>query len=179
MHISPEMWRMYQCRWAPLWTLCNKVSIRREWFIKYSKWMHGRSIKPRACTTLFAVPKHGELFDETADWHYTKVLHHGCARVAHCVTPRWRNFFHYCRSLRQHDVWFTCYEHRGALTAHRQHTVYKNKRLQCKDEVHTVVRHWTSREASLRHSSGWGDWSVSPSVAWFAHPCTAKRIPLP
>ena len=25
-----------------------------------------------------------------------------------------------------------------------------------------IVRHWTSREASLRHSSGWGTWSVSP-----------------
>ena len=25
-----------------------------------------------------------------------------------------------------------------------------------------IVRHWTNREASLRHSSGWGIWSVSP-----------------
>ena len=25
-----------------------------------------------------------------------------------------------------------------------------------------IVRHWTSREASLRHSSGWGTWRVSP-----------------
>ena len=25
-----------------------------------------------------------------------------------------------------------------------------------------IVHHWTSREASLRHSSGWGTWSVSP-----------------
>ena len=24
-------------------------------------------------------------------------LEHGCARVAHCVTARWRNFSHYCR----------------------------------------------------------------------------------
>ena len=26
---------------------------------------------------------------------------HGCARVAHCVTARWRNLSHYCRPLRQ------------------------------------------------------------------------------
>ena len=25
-----------------------------------------------------------------------------------------------------------------------------------------IVRHWTSREASLHHSSGWGTWSASP-----------------
>ena len=24
-----------------------------------------------------------------------------------------------------------------------------------------IVRHWTSREASLRHNDGWGNWSVS------------------
>ena len=77
-------------------------------------------------------------------------LWHGCARVAHCVTDRWRNFSHCCRPLRQYDVWFSLHvlitekhwQPRG------QHTVYRNKRL--------GVRHWTSREASLRHSSGWG-----------------------
>ena len=31
-------------------------------------------------------------------------LEHGCARVAHCVTARCRNFSHYCRPLRQYDV---------------------------------------------------------------------------
>ena len=44
-------------------------------------------------------------------------LYHGCARVAHCVTALWRNFSHYHRSLRQYDIWFTCSEHREALTA--------------------------------------------------------------
>ena len=36
-----------------------------------------------------------------------------------------------------------------------QHTAYTNKHLQC---VRTkfIVHHWTSREGSLRHSSGWG-----------------------
>ena len=52
-------------------------------------------------------------------------LDHGCARVAHCVTARWRNFSHYCCPLRQYDVWFTCSEHREALidepTAHDVH----------------------------------------------------------
>ena len=42
----------------------------------------------------------------------------------------------------------------------RQHTVYTNKSLLCKGKH--IVRHWTSREASLRHKSGWGTWSVSP-----------------
>ena len=34
----------------------------------------------------------------------TDGLEHGCARVAHCVTARGRNFSHYCRPLRQYDV---------------------------------------------------------------------------
>ena len=42
----------------------------------------------------------------------------------------------------------------------RQHTVYINKSLQCKGKY--IVCHWRSREASLRHSSGWGTCSVSP-----------------
>ena len=57
--------------------------------------------------------------------HTLNCLIHGRARVAHCVTARWRNFSHYCRPLRQYDVWFTCSEHRealpGAPTAHGVH----------------------------------------------------------
>ena len=83
------------------------------------------------------------------------LLYHGCARVAHCVTVRWHNFSHYCRPLRHYDVWFTCSEHRealpGALTTHDVH----------KQEF-TVQGGSTSREASLRHSSGRGTWRVSP-----------------
>ena len=30
-----------------------------------------------------------------------------------------------------------------------------------------IVRQWTSREAALRHSSGWGNWSVSPQYRDF------------
>ena len=60
-----------------------------------------------------------------ADTFLWKDLVHGCAWVAHCVTARWRNFSHYCRPLRQYDVWFTCSEHRealpGAPTAHGVH----------------------------------------------------------
>ena len=70
-------------------------------------------------------------------WWWCLSLTNGCARVAHCVTARWRDFSHYCRSLRQYYVWFTCSDHREALTARRQHTVYANKLLQCKDEVHS------------------------------------------
>ena len=42
-------------------------------------------------------------------------LKHGRARVAHCVSTRWRNLSHYCRPLRHYDVWFTCLQHREAL----------------------------------------------------------------
>ena len=52
----------------------------------------------------------------TYDAFYLYRLCHGCVRVAHCVTARWRNFSHYCRPLRQYDVWFTCSEHTEALT---------------------------------------------------------------
>ena len=47
--------------------------------------------------------------------HCTQLLHHklaeytlnhGCAKVAHCVPARWRNFSHYCRRLRQYDVFW-------------------------------------------------------------------------
>ena len=34
-------------------------------------------------------------------------------------------------------VSMTCTEHREALTSRGQHTAYTNKRLQCKDEVHS------------------------------------------
>ena len=73
---------------------------------------------------------------------------HECARVAHCVTARWRNFSHYCCPLRQYDVRFTCSDNREALTAvPTAHSVQKQA---------FRVHHWTSREGSLRHSSGWG-----------------------
>ena len=86
---------------------------------------------------------------------------HGCARVAHCITVRWRNFSHYCRPLRHYDVWFTCSDNRDVLTAApTAHGIHKQA---------FRARHWTSREASLRHSSGWG-LKRFPSVAWFARP---------
>ena len=54
----------------------------------------------------------------TEQWRpLTHALGHGCSRVAHCVTARWRNFSHYCPPPRQYDVWVTCSEHRGALIA--------------------------------------------------------------
>ena len=93
----------------------------------------------------------------------TAGLVHGCARVAHCVTARWRNFSHYCRPLRQYDVWFTCSEHREALPgAPTTHGVHKQEFTVQGGPGKYIVRHWTSREASLRHSSRWGTWSVFP-----------------
>ena len=64
-------------------------------------------------------------------------LDHGCARVAHCVAARWRNFSYYRCPLRQYDVWFTCSEREKHWPMRRQHTVYTNKSLQCKREVHS------------------------------------------
>ena len=75
-------------------------------------------------------------------------LDHGCARVAHCVTALWRNFSHYCRPLSHYDVWFTYSDNREVLTAAPAADVIHKQAFR--------VRHWTSREASLRHSNGWG-----------------------
>ena len=33
-------------------------------------------------------------------------VEHGCARLAQCVTTRWRNFSHYCRPLRLNYVYW-------------------------------------------------------------------------
>ena len=87
-------------------------------------------------------------------------LGHGCARVAHCVNARWRNFSHCC----SHYVSMTSDLRVLSTEKHwpvrRQHTMYTNKSSQCRGKY--IVLHWTSREASLRHSSGWGTWSFSP-----------------
>ena len=83
------------------------------------------------------------------------VLDHGCARVAHRVTAPWCNCPHYCRPLRQYDVWFTCSEHTEALTG-----------APTADGVH-------KQEFTLRGGSTWmGEWKRFPSVSWFAHPCS-------
>ena len=96
------------------------------------------------------------------EWAVTERLGHGCARVARCVTAWWRNFSHYCHPLRQYDVWFTCSVHREALPgAPTAHGVCTQTRVYSARGKY-IVRHWTSREASLRHSSGWGTLSVSP-----------------
>ena len=73
-------------------------------------------------------------------------LTHGCARVAHCVTARWRNFSHYCRPLRHYDVWLRVLITEKHWQQCRQHTVYRNKRLEFATEL----------IGKLRHSSGWG-----------------------
>ena len=78
-------------------------------------------------------------------------LDHGCAKVAHCVTTRWRNFSNYYRPVRQYDVfWAQGSTDRGADSRRCTQTSDYSAR------VKYIVRHWASREASLRHSSGWG-----------------------
>ena len=78
-------------------------------------------------------------------------LEHGCAKVTRCVTARWRNFSHYCSSLRQYDVfWAQRSTDRGADSRRCTQTSDWSPRAKY------IVRHWASREASLRHSSGWG-----------------------
>ena len=78
-------------------------------------------------------------------------LYHGCAKVAHCVPARWRNFSHYCRPLRQYDVfWAQRSTDRRTNSRRCTHTSDYSVR------VKYIVRHWASREASLCHNSGWG-----------------------
>ena len=84
-------------------------------------------------------------------------LGHGRARVAHCVTRRWRNVSHYCRPLGLIYVFWAQRSTARCADSTRciQTRVYSARRKY-------IVRHRTSREASLRHCSGWGTWSVSP-----------------
>ena len=89
-------------------------------------------------------------------------LEHGRARVAHCVTGRWRNVSHYCRPLR---LIYVFWAQRSTCSVHRQHTVYANS---VREKY--IVRHWSSREASFRHKSEWGNWKRFPAISWFAHP---------
>ena len=92
------------------------------------------------------------------DHHIWNTLYHGRAKVAHCVTGRWRNFSHYCRPICQYDVvfWAQRSTARCAVSTRCTQTRVYSARGKY------IVRHWTSREASLCHSSGWGTWSVSP-----------------
>ena len=59
-----------------------------------------------------------------------KQLDHWCARVAHCVTARWLNFSHHCRPLRHYGVWLRVLMTEKHWQPRRQHTVYRNKRLE-------------------------------------------------
>ena len=91
-----------------------------------------------------------------------QALGHGCARVAHCVTARWRNFSHYCRPLRHYDVWLHVLITEKHWQPCRQHTVYRNKRLEFATEQVGKLRYFTAVEGGLKRI---------PWVAWFAHPC--------
>ena len=88
-------------------------------------------------------------------------LRHGCARVAHCVTARWRNLFHYCRPLRHYDVWLRVLITEKHWQPRRQHTVYRNKRLEFATEQVGKLRYVTAMDGGLK---------PFPWVAWFAHP---------
>ena len=103
-----------------------------------------------------------EIKRTSGNLHY-KLLGHGCASVAHCVTARWRNFSLYCRPLRQYDVWFAGFDNREALQPRRQQTVYTNKRLEFATEQVGRLRYVTAVDGRLTRF---------PSVAWFAHPCS-------
>ena len=93
---------------------------------------------------------------------WTYILKHGFARVAHYVPARWLNFSHYCYPLRPYDVfWAQRSTDRCADRTRCTQTRVYSARGKC------IVRHWTSREATLRHSSGWGTSSVSPQYRDF------------
>ena len=81
--------------------------------------------------------------------------------MAHCVTARWRNFSHYCRPLRNYDVWLRILIIEKHRQPRRQHTVYKNKRLEFATEQVGKLRYVTAVNGRLKRF---------PSVAWFAHP---------
>ena len=84
-------------------------------------------------------------------------LHHGRARVAHCVTGRWRNVSHYCRPLHLIYVfWAQRSTARCSVSTRCAQTRVYSARGK------NIVRHLTSREVSLRHRNGWGTWNVSP-----------------
>ena len=88
-------------------------------------------------------------------------LCHGCARVTHCVTARWRNFSHYCRPLRHCDVWLRVLITEKHWQPRRQHTVYRNKLLEFATEQVGKLRYVTAVAGGLKRF---------PWVAWFAHP---------
>ena len=92
-------------------------------------------------------------------------LEHGRARVAHCVTGRWRNVSHYCRPLR---LIYVFWAQRSTVRCADSTRCIQTRVYNTRGKY--TVRHWTSREASLRHSSGWGDLKRFPSVSWFAQP---------
>ena len=101
-------------------------------------------------------------------------IEHGCARVAHCVTARWCNFSHYCRPLRQYDVWFPCSEHREALTGaptaqsvHQQEFRVQGGSTYFATEQVGRLRYVTAVDGGLEEF---------PSVSWFAHPCYRVKI---
>ena len=52
---------------------------------------------------------------------------------------------------RQYDVLFTCSEHREALTARRQHTVHRNKRLEFATEQVGKLRYVTAVDGGQKH----------------------------
>ena len=126
------------------WWLRRPNDIRGPWGLELPDICLTGEEKPRKNLTQETCPDRGSnpgpLRDRRACYHLAyrdglkirykavKALGHGCARVAHCVTARWRNFSHYCCPLRQYDVWFTCSEHREALTdAPIAHDVHKQE----------------------------------------------------
>ena len=88
-------------------------------------------------------------------------LEHGCARVAHFVIARWRNFSHYCRPLRHYDVWLRVLIIEKHWQPRRQYTLYRNKRLGFATEQVGKLRYVTAVDGGLKRF---------PWVAWFAHP---------
>ena len=87
-------------------------------------------------------------------------LVHGCARVAHCVTAR---LMYFPLLLSTTSVWRLIYVFWAQRSTDRcaDSTRCTQTRVHCARGKY-IVRHWTSRQASLRHSSSWRTWSVSP-----------------
>ena len=87
--------------------------------------------------------------------------------MAHCVTARWRNFSHYCRPLSHYDVWLRVLITEKHWQPRRQHTVYRNERLEFATEQVGKLRYVTAVDGGLKRI---------PWVAWFAHSCSIPNI---
>ena len=117
---------------VPVWVPTQCINFVQFNVVVYKKFAAGKKTRIYLYTNLRNIPN-------------VRRIDHGCARMAHCVTPRWRNFSHYCCPLGQYDVWFTCSDHREAPTDAPISTLCTQTKVHSARGKY-IVRHWASRE---------------------------------